>query len=83
VLKARVAGAERRESAAVAEAYQYRELWEAAASCLQHNRAQITPRGADERRMLDAAHACMCGHFWSGHTDGWLGEAQQMGLFDG
>jgi len=59
----------------------YRDLWEAAASCLQHNRGTITPRGEDERRMLDAAERCMCGSFWSGQTDGWLPEAAQMSLF--
>ena len=72
VLRARVDCAERSETRAIAEAYHYRELWEAAASCLQHNRAKLRPRGPDEARMLDAAMQSLCGHFWSGKSDGWL-----------
>ena len=54
------------------DALYYRELWEAAASCLQHNMTKIKPRGEDEKRMLDEATNSTCGHFWSGKTDGWL-----------
>ena len=72
VLVARTSVAERREAEAIADAYKYRELWEAAASCLQHNRAKIRPRGKDKERMISRAMQDMCGHFWSGSTDGWL-----------
>ena len=67
-----VRGCHKREAEAVAEAYRYRELWEAAAACLQHNRKRIKPRGEDERLMLEAADRCLCGHFWSGKTSGWM-----------
>lgn len=69
------------EANAVTEAYRWRELWEAAASCLQHNRGKIRPRGEDERRILAIAEKCQCGHFWSGETNGWLPEAEQLDLF--
>lgn len=72
VWRARAEGAEEREASAIAEAYRLRLLWEAAASCLQHHRAAIRPRGADERRMLAASDSSTCGPFWSGRTDGWL-----------
>ena len=67
-----VRGSEKRETEAIIEARQYRDLWEAAASCIQHNGANIKPRGPDERRMLARASIATCGHFWSGETDGWL-----------
>jgi hypothetical protein len=77
---ARAQGAEEREASAIAEAYKFRELWEAAASCLQHNRKKIRPRGEDERRVLDIADKQMCGHFWSGKTNGWLPESDRVNL---
>jgi len=72
VLATRAALAERYAAEAIAAAYRYRELWEAAASCLQANRAKIRPRGPDDSRMLAHAAQDRCGHFWSGRTDGWL-----------
>jgi hypothetical protein len=71
----------KREADAIQEALLYRELWEAAASCLLYNRGKIKPRGEDERRLLDVAEKSMCGHYWSGATDGWMPEAGQMDLF--
>jgi hypothetical protein len=56
----------------LSEAARYRELWEAASSCLQHNMTKIKPRGQDEKRMLEEAAKSTCGLFWSGKTDGWL-----------
>ena len=50
----------------------YRELWEAAASCLVANNKKIKARGPDESRMLDWALGSMHGHFWSGQTNGWI-----------
>lgn len=78
----RAEAAQARETEAILEAYKWRELWEAAASCIQHNRKLIKPRGEDERRIIEAAEKCGCGHYWSGRTDGWLPEAEQMGLFE-
>jgi len=76
VLEERVRTAEERSAEAIAETYKWKELWNAAASCLQHNKAKIKPRGQDERRMLEAADKCTCGHYWSGKTNGWLPEIE-------
>ena len=61
-----------RESEAIAEAYKYRLLWEAAASCLAHNAGKLKPRGADEATIISMAKAADHGKFWSGETSGWL-----------
>lgn len=68
----RVRGSRSRETEAIAEAFKYRQLWDAAASCLQHNMKKISPRGEDEKRMLSMAKNSLCGSFWSGKTNGWF-----------
>jgi hypothetical protein len=73
VLRERVRSAERRENEAMSEAYRYRRLWEAAASCLAYNRDRLRkPRGEDERLLVENALSDMHGPFWSGKTRGWL-----------
>lgn len=62
----------KRESEAVAEAYKYRLLWEAAASCLAHNAMKLKARGADEAKVIDLAKSADYGKFWSGKTSGWI-----------
>lgn len=62
----------KRESEAIAEAYKYRLLWEAAASCLAHNARKLKPRGKDEAKVIDMAQTTDHGKFWSGETSGWL-----------
>lgn len=72
LLEERAKLAEARTSAAIAEAYQYRRLWEAGASCLAKNAAKIKPRGEDERKILELAKGADHGVFWSGETKGWI-----------
>lgn len=76
VLSERLRAAERESREVSAERREARDLFEAAASVIAHNRTRIAkPRGADERRLLayiDAGGAPMLGSFWSGRTDGWL-----------
>lgn len=64
--------AKKRELEAISEAQKYRELWNAAASCLAHNKDKIRPRGEDERVIIQIASKSDHGHFWSGETKGWL-----------
>ncbi len=85
VMQARMNGAERREREAIAEAYRYRTLFQAAASLIAHNRARLAkPRGKDEARVLEYLDSYgdgppALGHFWSGKTDGWI----NADLFEG
>ena len=73
VYRTRAELAERQAAEAVDQAYRYRLLWEAAASCLRHNRARLAkPRGGDEARVIAHAGETDLGLFWSGRTDGWL-----------
>lgn len=78
VLLSRVASAERDQSRAIEEASMYRALFQAAASLVSHNRDRLrAPRGEDERRVLDyldKAGTPGLGPFWSGKTDGCIGE---------
>lgn len=62
-----------REREALGAAAQYRDLWEAAASCLLHNQDKLRrPRGPDEKRLLSLIHLANLGRFWSGETKGLL-----------
>lgn len=70
--KVQAEASRKRESEAIAEAYKYRVLWEAAASCLAHNAGKLKPRGADEAKVIDLAIRADHGKFWSGETSGWL-----------
>lgn len=75
VYRERAALAERRLHDAVMEAARLRTLWEAAASCLQYNRARLAKaRGVDEARLLALAEQADLGPFWAGTTAGWIEE---------
>ena len=63
---------EARAREAIAEAYKYRRLWEASASCLAHNAKRVKARGEDEAKLLEMAKEADSGVFWSGTTKGWL-----------
>lgn len=63
--------AEKRTREAVAEAAMFRTRWEAAASCLAYNAGKITPRGQDEKAIIEIAKDADHGVFWSGKTSGW------------
>ena len=62
----------RRELEAITEAAKYRAMWQAAASCLAHNSGKITPRGEDEKAIINIAIESGHGVFWSGKTNGWI-----------
>lgn len=64
--------AQARASEAIAEAAHYRNLWQAASSCIAINASKIKPRGEDEQKLIEIAKKADHGVFWSGQTKGWL-----------